>query len=734
MNTAKDIHYEPSHDTKILMQGTRKGARTRAGFRHPGIVQSKCACRDVALASIGLGLEVGSLAVLYSQLEFHPGIVAGIVAFDISGALMRHCGIGDLHERNARIAVAESAEEQAAIRSQTPWHQAWVRSLGGAFIVLPCLFKISSLVLTGAVGILGGIGPALIVTYVAVAIIHWMVTGYALAYARKEWAERRERRAMLCSSESERERKQHPFHVKAHRIYQFESPVELVNVENVNGHSLRLIEETDNLFTYQLVTWGRLEDSDVDGIVVRQRRPEQVATIYRHGLIHQIEIEDSEVLAEEAGAMEESLNESPNLQEGEPQSIVTGSRQGAMIKANQLALWVFMIVIMLGQAACQRRSVKPQDFDLTAVLTKPMAVDPDEAIPEEIALLAAPKDPYDDRFVPKTSILRLDVIDSDPYLLGQPSWLKSKVNEVWRFQSARLKLDEVSRQVRRSKAGRLALPSEIGEEEMRTVMRKWVLEARERGVLVKALARADGHPLDLGSGCVVPSYENQRLLFASLESELKNQPIHAPAPQFAILIEPPLEAYREDAGERVLDGNSDKEQSGVAEALMDPSRAGEVEEAFQGLDGSLVVPPLNRKPSTIRGRNVLAGGRVKSIGSPIRFETGSAKLTTIGLSRVREAAQILRYEYPGSPVVLVSSADPRGSVQMNSKLSETRGKAVESVLLRESIVVDRVIATGENLAPDDTPASSLGRFREVRIFVKVEVVERNDRRPIRRDM
>ena len=69
---------------------------------------------------------------------------------------MAHCGIADLHLREAKIAVAPTTEEQAALRSQAPWHYSWVRILGHTFILIVCGFKIASLIETGALFLLGG--------------------------------------------------------------------------------------------------------------------------------------------------------------------------------------------------------------------------------------------------------------------------------------------------------------------------------------------------------------------------------------------------------------------------------------------------------------------------------------------------------------------------------------------------------------------------------------------------
>jgi len=299
-NTMKPqyLNLEYSRATKWLRRPTRKAARIRGGFVHPGLAMTSHAARDIGLALSGLLLDLGSLIYLYMKMPFHLGILGGLIAFDIAGAWLRHCGIGDLHWRAAQIAVAETVEDQAAIRAQRPRYYGFLNFLGTLLIVIPVIFKVGSLLVAGALPVLGGMGPALIILYFAVAAIHLNFTGYAFAHVRARRAEKAEENALLRSSPVKGGRASHENHVKAGREHHFESAVPLVTIDDMNGHSLVYDGATSSgTDAYRLCTQSQLDDDDLDTMVQRQKNAAQQATLYREGLRHQLEIEDSEPMS-----------------------------------------------------------------------------------------------------------------------------------------------------------------------------------------------------------------------------------------------------------------------------------------------------------------------------------------------------------------------------------------------------------------------------------------------------
>lgn len=87
------LHIEHSRSTKTKLLATRKSARTRGGFRHTGMVQTAHASTDIAIAASGIILDFTSLGILYTQMPFHLGICAGLIAFDFLGAGLKHAGV-----------------------------------------------------------------------------------------------------------------------------------------------------------------------------------------------------------------------------------------------------------------------------------------------------------------------------------------------------------------------------------------------------------------------------------------------------------------------------------------------------------------------------------------------------------------------------------------------------------------------------------------------------------------
>ena len=71
---------------------------------------------------------------------------------------------------------------------------------------------------------------------------------------------------------------------------------------------------------------------------------------------------------------------------------------------------------------------------------------------------------------------------------------------------------------------------------------------------------------------------------------------------------------------------------------------------------------------------------------------------------------------------LVAKADYRSGETHNERLSQMRAETVQAALLAEGISVERIIAVGESLSPDDSPETELARQRTVQLWILPERV------------
>ncbi|GMV95074.1 MAG: hypothetical protein AMXMBFR82_48520 [Candidatus Hydrogenedentota bacterium] len=91
------------------------------------------------------------------------------------------------------------------------------------------------------------------------------------------------------------------------------------------------------------------------------------------------------------------------------------------------------------------------------------------------------------------------------------------------------------------------------------------------------------------------------------------------------------------------------------------------------------------------------------VPSEILFEQGSAALSTAGMTKVRELAQVLR-DYPDSIAYIRGHTSSEGDLQYNMQLSQQRANVVRSELIAAGIAPSRLIAEG--MGPQNPIASN----------------------------
>lgn len=153
--------------------------------------------------------------------------------------------------------------------------------------------------------------------------------------------------------------------------------------------------------------------------------------------------------------------------------------------------------------------------------------------------------------------------------------------------------------------------------------------------------------------------------------------------------------------------------------------------------GDTIIVDVKNYPATNRSDNSSSTSKadrpklsislpqgVIALGDAIRFATNSAKLTSEGSAAVKRAANLLKQRSDAGRVrlFLVAKADYRSGENHNERLSQMRAETVQAALLTEGISVERIIAVGESLSPDDSPETELARQRTVQLWILPERV------------
>lgn len=713
------LNYEPSPDSKWLGWATTKVPQIHGDFENPSAVQDAHVARDCSWALAGFAFDAASLVILHSVLPFHPAIIFGLMAFDGSGSLMKMYGRSDRNWRAAMIAKSTSLEDKAALRSQRKIRYGIVNGLGATLIAVVCVFKIASLILLGALPLLGGWGPALLAVYVGVAIIHIACTPAAIAFGRKWNAERGELKSMLNSSIMESERRRHRNHVKAHREYHFASEVRLVPLKNVGGHDLdEKSQNTVGAWQYVLRTWGRFDSGEVDALVGKQETAEQMGVLSRHCLAHQIEIEASWPIASADNELPPPATTAPLLPEPTTPTVTP-----AMNTLSGSAALILSILVLPGLSACSKP--KPTPVKLQVVSTKALAPAPEAVLPESIVNFAAPEKPIAGRYVMQPEATRLDLTQpvTEPLAPATDDSAVTKgVKELWRIESAELQAAQLHAAVAARKAGDLGKPGEISAEVALQRLAAWVRQARSDGVVVVGVtSRKDGGAtVRLDADLEIPLCRGH----AELLTHFGNSAANAPA-GFAVVVEP---AQHEPAS---AIGAADPSDASVRISASGPLPSagtdrgqpvgqgfgGDINVIVNGAGGSSELPiarGANRSATLL----ALPENSIQ-VGPPIRFKYGSAKLDDEGRKAAEKVVAALKARAAGMRlrIIIRSSADHIDTTDKNQLESERRSETIKGFLLEHGFQTESALNNGENLAPDNTPPSETSRYREVRVFV-----------------
>jgi outer membrane protein OmpA-like peptidoglycan-associated protein len=691
------LQFEPSLATKKLQLSTRKAARLLGGRIHPGFVYTANAGRDVGLMLLAFVLEAASLALLWWNLPFHLGVVAGLTAIDTAGALLVHAGTGDANLRNVEIAAANTPEEEAAIAAQRPWYFKYLRAFGACCIVAPFLFKVGSIfTLPFALKILGAYSAALLVSFAGVAAIHLFITGYGLAYLRYKWAETGERNAMLRSALLPGKREPHENRIKATRVSRFATHAPLESVAHSDGHSLSFEKKLeDGRNSYLLETRGRFDDSDLDFMINGQHDVSAKAELCLHGLRHQIAIEQSEPLTSSG---------QPALTKPAPAVALPGHGRLSATAT------VLTVGLALGIMGCKE---KPEPLKITIATTKAIAAPSGGTrLPEIVLALLAPPKPFAEKFVPHGEILRLDLVDSNVESLepvDQGNAVQAGLGYVWQMESPELELAKSSAQLHERGAGIVAKPAPaLDSSEAANRLVSFVTAARAEGREVVALSKtAKNGALTIAQNVSFDARTNAKDTIALIEEKLKN----GAQPSIVVLLDPP--AFADPAPESLQPQPESKElREKKDEPPVNQTSVQAKEEDKKIVQGSTFnVEVYPNEPGAVR-MTLPPGSR--AVGDAVLFDVNSAKVTDAAWKTITGIISQLRTQGI-TRVFLVAKADARGSEKSNLNLARHRGDAVQAVLIDSGIVVDS-ISVGESLARDSAGRDERQHERSVIVY------------------
>ena len=591
--------------------------------------------------------------------------------------------------------MADSVKVQAALKEQRPRRYLWMNAFGKILIGTPLVIKTAGLMLTpGALTVLGGIGPALMVSYVGVAIIHWTTTGYAAAYLRCRKAEKKEIRTVLISSTSPEERAQHPLSVKDNREHHFTSPVDLVPVDNVDGHSLIYDGLGDEGHAYRLVTLGRLDDDDVDTMVARQKKPAQQATLFRECFKHQLQIEESEPLTVGPGQDEGSA---PRAATSPVVPINGGFRTEGIGRAAALIL---ASIAALGLGAC--KPAKPEKTKLQIVTLSQQTSAAMEPLPERIVSMAGPEKPLGGKFVPTPELIRLDTAEQRssgievPVVSGAAGFS---------FESPELELKKLRDALGQAQSGILAEPTG-NPETAKTRLTEWVRQATSEGTYVLAVGSnlKGSSEYEVAPGLKVPAVEKPSEVAGKLEGQLKQGPRG-----LALILDPPVVSKMVAATPPVvptppvqqvlpvansapanMEGLRDSQQSPPPDKIQAPGnntviveiRPGAVNAATGPLPPAVAAAKPVGKPE-ITGLPALA----QKVGK-IRFEEKARVTESVKRDLTTTVEAMKKMKAPTDlKIFLSASADSRPYSKGNLELSRQRAEVVRAELLEHGFVV-----------------------------------------------
>lgn len=269
-------NFEPSSFTKKLWLYTRKRERTIGGVVLPGIFQTSGSTGDALGTIVVIILEIVGLGLLnyYSniQLLFAIFLFFGDLVFVI---LKNYPARGKICDYKNKISIESSEDEIARFTSKIK-NLKFYSHLWTVAIILIALFKIGAFY--AAVRQINGVTFLIILTYVVVALLHNICTGYFISQIVFCFFFSVDRRKYL--------KKRGVNTVTQHRTHTFNSSYELkVQDRNPESNEHALTKQDTS---YTIHSWGILDDTFRDNFINCQKSEETRIKIAKEIIKHQL--------------------------------------------------------------------------------------------------------------------------------------------------------------------------------------------------------------------------------------------------------------------------------------------------------------------------------------------------------------------------------------------------------------------------------------------------------------
>jgi outer membrane protein OmpA-like peptidoglycan-associated protein len=109
-----------------------------------------------------------------------------------------------------------------------------------------------------------------------------------------------------------------------------------------------------------------------------------------------------------------------------------------------------------------------------------------------------------------------------------------------------------------------------------------------------------------------------------------------------------------------------------------------------------------------------------TIGQPIYFDLGKAKLRAESISELDKVASLLKGQYANGRVEIGGHADETGSVEANTRLSKNRAKAAADYLISKQVAASRIDYKGYSSSkPVASNSTEEGRQKNRRVELKL---------------
>jgi hypothetical protein len=296
-----ELQFRPSRDTLLWWRFTRKAPAAFAGVLLPGLFHTVHFTRDTFLFFILLALETWGLYNFLIAGKVNILYIVVLFVIDVVLAVIRHSPVGRICELQNRLVYQDDAVQAAEYR-RLIGHRQFFSLVISMLIILLAAGKMAGFY--AVVGEINGLTIGVLVSYLLVALLQILVTGYFTAQLMTDfslWLDRRSYiRKTIKGTTS-------PLRIDDTATTEFPSVVRLTQYQ-VGEHTLAARDDTTSPAarpvadatatsvplaaeerTYVLRSWGVLSDPNLYAFINAQPTDAARAVLARAGVRHQVE-------------------------------------------------------------------------------------------------------------------------------------------------------------------------------------------------------------------------------------------------------------------------------------------------------------------------------------------------------------------------------------------------------------------------------------------------------------